>query len=143
MSTAIALMPSDVRRMLRGRLETLATSNIAWEGEVFQPPDPKAYWVRETLKLQETGLATLGPTARLLSHGLYMIDCFTPLLDGTAASDEAVADILTVFPPALRLSDAGRIVRLLAVSRGGAMPSAEWLMVPVTIQWQTDSINTI
>lgn len=136
---------TDARRLLRVRLSglTLGDEAIAWEGEKFQPPDPKASWVRETLKPQETEKVTLGTFARLVTNGLYLIDCFTPQMDGTDASDELVASVLTLFPPALTLTEGSRIVRLLAVSRGGAMPSAEWLMVSVTIRWQTDAINTI
>ena len=137
---------TDVRRLCRLRLRTMSLFEddaVAWEGESFEPPDPARGWVRETLKPQESSLVTLGPSGRIITSGIYLVDCFTPLNDGTAASDALVSSVLAVFPPALKLTDAWRIVRILGTSRAGAMPSAEWLMVPVTVRWQSDSYNTI
>ena len=135
-----------VRTILRNQLKTASqfpgNNNVDWESKSFNSSLPQPWW-RERLNPGMSHLTSLGPNARERHDGIYMVDVFVPSGKGGRNADVMAGSLFVAFPPNLSLMLDGLTVTIPRRYRSRALVGADWIQVPVTIEWFTYTINTI
>lgn len=118
-------------------------ANVALEGWDFVPVIGES-WVRETLKPAPTRPLTLGPNNWLRTSGVYLIDCFAPVYaeSGNREADLLADAVWAHFPTGLQLNTHSQLVTIDTSSTGTPVRDKNFIMVPVTVAYHADTINT-
>lgn len=133
----------EVRKALRTRLEALAdVPKVAWEARPFTRTRGTPF-LRERLHSNGPKLDTIGPNGRLRTTGTWFLDVCYPAGVGVREAETFAATLMDWFPPGLELTESGTKMTVRNVGRAGVQTEPDWVMVPVTVQWYADTINTI
>lgn len=140
-------LDADLRAALDGRLATVgglpAAANRAGDNTAFDPPIGET-WLRRTVVYGARDRLTLpADGAWVVETGLYLVDLFHPQDQGPAASDTLARAILDAFPDGLQLAAGGRTVRITGARRDGGVRAEGWHLVPLTVRWQLDTVQTV
>lgn len=137
---------ADVRYVLRERLRTtpgmVADSRIQWQNREFAAIKGTPY-VRETIRPFAVKRRSMGATNfRKRYSGLYLVDTFSPSLQGSSGGDALADAIVEHFWPGLQLiHSSGLVVSIESSSSLGDTQETDWRMVPVTISFYFDRIH--
>lgn len=143
-------LDADLRAALNARVVATAgfpvaveLENTAVSGKAFVPPvsDP---WARVTHRFADEVLRTLpAPGGRLERFGVVLVDCFVPLLSGSAALDTLAQAVRDQCPPNLYLDAGGHRCRVRRSQRlGGARRDAFW-WDQISISWACWAVNPL
>ena len=144
----------DVLAALRGALLTvplLANGGelrlVAWEGRLFEPPratdgTPQLF-LREFLLPAGRRSASLGPHGLVRQLGLYQVDIVGSPGQGVRAMHDAAEAVLAAFPPGMAVQAGTLTVRCWRAQLSGMRSDADWLVLPVRVEWSTDAVNVI
>ena len=128
-----------LRLALRAILLTVSglPSARAWEARTFEPPNPPAPWLRETLI---PGSERLIATNNIMELGIYQLDLYHPETDEGTETVEALADaVKTAFRPTTNISTFGVVER---AERLGGRRDHPWYIIPVRISYRAHGVNT-
>lgn len=141
--TVLIDVAAVARAALRTQLFGLVNfPDVALENRIFEPTIDEPY-VRESFKPSATVVASLGPNARLRTTGVYLLDIFTPQMLGVKQAGDLAQRLLNAFPAVSQLVYAGTTLTVQSSYKGPARVDSPWFIVPVTIEWYVDSINSI
>lgn len=113
-----------------------------WQGRVFTAPTGSP-WFRERFLPQSSNVETLGPGARIRTRGLYLLDVFVPAGVGLYALNDLADGLASAFTPAKDVLAGAQRIGIRRVSRGPILQSDLWLQGPITVEWYTDTYNSI
>lgn len=134
---------SVVRAGLRERLVALAgVPPVAWEGYEYTPLVGVTYF-RERLVPQSSELTSLGRFGRLKHEGVWFVDVYTQAGKGPSLADDWVDKVLTQFAPGTIITKGSTLIRFNRGLGGPVILSPQWLMRSCTINWFTESTNTV
>lgn len=133
----------DIRAALRTRLESLANlPAVAWEARIFERTSNASH-LRETFAPNDAATKSLGPLGLIRHEGLYLIDCFVRAGKGAAEADELAGAVMAHFPHNLNMVYNGRIVIVRKTKPSATQVADGWIMVPVSVAWYCNTVNTI
>ena len=127
---------SVIHAALNARLDTLSLPT-AWENKSFDPPEGEL-WIRETFMPAEKRASAMGTSSQNRNRGIYQVDVFRPLGEGSGEAEEAVETIENLFK---RGTVIGSGITIESASRLAGRKSEPWYMVPVIIRYRADINN--
>lgn len=121
----------------------LPSAQTAHDGVAFDPSQLAAGtpWQKTTLLPADTEAAGVGVDARNRHDGVYQISLFYPSGKGLGAVLAQADAIASWFKRGTSLDKNTTSIEVTAVLRGPAIPDAEWVMVPVSIQYFAHALN--
>lgn len=128
-----------IRKLFESRLKTWADAEspavpIAWENTNFDPPKDRP-WMRCTLIPADTGSDFVEGTDRRYV-GLLALSLFVPRGHGAGPAEAVVAELESLFPMNLTLTDAGFTVRTTTpLSAGRADPEPDVFGIPMSLRY--------
>lgn len=131
-------LEQDIRGALTARALTASglPAMHAYEGVPFSPVLQTPYVAFALIPTQERP-SSLGPGGLTLKQGLFQISLFYPAGSGTGAAESAADAVKAAFTPGLSLTQNSNFVRIKYRERAPAKISADWIMVAVTVAWDT------
>lgn len=128
-----------VRKLLETRLKAWADGKVppvpvAWQNANFDPPKDRP-WMRSTLIPADTDSEYVEGTDRRYV-GVLALNLFVPRGEGAGPAEAIVAELETLFPMNLILTDAGFSVRTTTpLSAGRADPEPDGFGVPMSLRY--------
>ena len=137
---------TEIRAALVSRLiaaspgAAIASASIAWENKTFAPV-AGTRWYRATFLPGMANAAAIGDGAQNRHYGLMQIDVCEPKNLGDVLAANEAERIATCYKRGTVLTYTGVLVRIERVYRGAAIPSDDWYMVPILIEYRADVPN--
>jgi len=137
---------TEIRAALISRLiavspgAAISSSIIAWENKSFTPV-AGTRWYRATFLPGMAQAAAVGVDAQNRHYGLMQIDVCEPKDNGDVLPGNEAERIATCYKRGTVLTYSGVSVRIERAYRGSAIPSEDWFMVPVLIEYRADVAN--
>lgn len=126
-----------IRKALDDRLLAFQSTNVAWEGNDYEPQQGTPYLASHMSGVQRTqdGAAA---KAVVLWTGFYRVTVWQPSGEGMIAASEKADAIVAHFPRLSSLiTSQGHAVWLLSVTPLPAYQQPGWVAMPVIISWQS------
>jgi hypothetical protein len=125
---------SDIRQALEAKLANLSPMpSCAWPGVAFTPA-PGTLFIKPDLVPGITNQHELGSTGPFKYLGVFQVSVFAPPGLGMGAALTQADAIEALFKRA-KLTANNTVIYISSVSVGPALPEADWLLLPVSINY--------
>ena len=126
------------RAALRTQLLTVPSlPPVAWQNRVFDPPNPPALWIKESLMPTTETLSSfgsIGMNGLVRENGMYQLMVFAPAKEGTTAAETLAESLRDTFKPGTSLAATGGVyVRCRSAEIKSPLSDATWYSLPVQV----------
>ena len=125
-----------IEQALDAQLQTVTgVGDVVVGGQVYAPQRNKPY-VKGRVSAYNRQPAGMGVAPVFQINGTYQVDVVRPAYEGKVAAGQIAAKIVAAFPRSTALTTTdGHVISLLTASETSEQDAADWIMVPVLIQF--------